>query len=451
MELFFKEGDGETGRVFSVAEIVRAVNEDLEEGFGEVWVQGEVGEVTVARSGHVYFSLKDETQEAVLSAVMFKQLYARRKFDLAAGRRIVARGSLSIYAPRGSFQMVAKGFSDAGAGLLALQFEALKRKLMEEGLTDEARKRPLPAVPRAIGIVTSLEAAALQDMLRVLGARFPARIVISPAMVQGEEAPAQLAGALERIAAVEGLEVVIIGRGGGSAEDLAAFNDERLARAIAACPVPVISAVGHEVDVTISDLVADLRAPTPTAAAQLVIPTKEDLETRLHGLEVRMSRSVEGTVAKSRTRLLLARQRVASPERLIMERRQRVDELMAGMTAGLRRKTAEAALGLGRLGAALSHLHPGRRIGQRRDVLRSRAALLEQLVRRRLERAGESLSVASSRLDALSPLGVLARGYAIATRGRDRAVIKSPEDVEDGEGLDVRVRDGVLPCVAKKT
>jgi exodeoxyribonuclease VII large subunit len=451
MEPFLPEGDGETRRVFSVAEIVRAVNEDLEEGFGEVWVQGEVGELTVARSGHVYFSLKDETQEAVLSAVMFKQLYVRRKFDLSAGRRIVVRGSLSIYAPRGSFQMVARSFSDAGAGLLALQFEALKRKLMEEGLTDEARKRPLPAVPRTIGIVTSLEAAALQDMLRVLRARFPARIVISPAMVQGEEAPARLAGALERVSAVEGLEVVIIGRGGGSAEDLAAFNDERLARAVAACPVPVISAVGHEVDVTISDLVADLRAPTPTAAAQLVIPAREDLETRLRGLEVRLSRSVEGTVAKSRTRLLLARQRIASPERLIMDRRQRIDELLAGMTAGLRRKASEAALGLGRLGTALSHLHPGRRIEQRREVLRSRAALLEQIVRRRLERAGEGLSVAASRLGALSPLGVLARGYAIATRGRDRAVIKSPQDVEDGEGLDVRVRDGVLPCVAKKT
>lgn len=449
MSAFSEKPDGER-YVFTVAEIVCIVNEDLKEGYGSVWVQGEVGEISFPRSGHVYFSLKDESDETVLSAVMFKPYYTRRKFDLEAGRRVIVNGYLTIYPPRGSFQVVVKSFTDVGAGLLARQFEALKRKLMEEGLTSEERKRPVPELPGTIGIVTSLEAAALQDMLRILRGRFPARVVISPAMVQGGEAPGQLVRALDRLTSVEDIDVVIIGRGGGSAEDLAAFNDEQLARAVAACPVPVISAVGHEVDVTISDLVADVRAPTPTAAAQIVIPSRDDIEARLRNLEKGLSRSTQASVAKGRNLLYALRERLSSPERMIMNRRQRIDELTGEMIGKLRGGIADSTLHLERLSVSLSHLHPGSKLERQRDNLRARTDLLRQLMRQRLQRSNERLSIAGSRLEALSPLGVLSRGYAIATRKRDRAVIKSSGDVEDGEGLDLRVHEGVIPCVVKK-
>ncbi len=451
MEFAFDDTEGREGRVYGVAEIIELVTQDLEDTYGEIWIQGEVGDVSFPKSGHVYFSLKDDSGQAVIQAVMFKPYYMKRRFDLASGRRVKVRGILTLYQARGAFQIKVFAFSDAGAGALAEKFEALKRKLMAEGLTAEERKRPVPGIPSVIGIVTSLEAAALQDMLRILRGRFRARIVISPAAVQGEEAPAQLVGALERLAGFPGLDVVIIGRGGGSAEDLMAFNDEALARAIAAFPVPVISAVGHEVDVTISDLVADLRAPTPTAAAQLVIPARDELEDRLHGLEVRLSRSVETALALGRNRLFRLRERITSPERMIMNRRQRIDELESDMTAAVRRTTAGSRLRLERLSVSLSHLHPGRRLAEQRGALSRQTERLSLLMKQEVRTLGERFGLACSRLEALSPLGVLSRGYAIATRSRDAAVIKSPDDVADGEALDLRLERGLLPCRAKKS
>ena len=447
---FDEKADEEEKTVHSVSGIIAMVNEELEEGFGSVRVKGEVGRVTVHQSGHVYFSLKDEDDDAVLSAVMFKPYYMRRSFDLTAGRRVLLSGSLNIYRQRGAFQIVVRHFSDAGEGLLALQFEALKKKLVAEGLTDAQRKRPIPFLPRTIGIVTSLEAAALQDILKILRARQAARIIISPSSVQGEDAPAGLIKALERLSRVSDLEVAIIGRGGGSAEDLAAFNDERLARSIAAFGVPVISAVGHDVDTSISDLVADACAPTPTAAAQMVIPAKQELEENLHRLEVRLSRSIEGAVARSRNEVYAMRQRMASPERMIMNRRQHVDELAAGLATSLREKLTSAQKAMLNLKVSLRHLHPRSRLERRREQLVAGTRRLEQVMERRMQACSRKYSVACSRLDALSPLSVLSRGYAIATRSRDKAVIKSPREVEDGEGIDLRLAGGVLPCEAKK-
>ncbi|MFH1438544.1 MAG: exodeoxyribonuclease VII large subunit [Pseudomonadota bacterium] len=448
---FDEKADGEEKTVHSVSGIIALVNEELEEGFGSVWVKGEVGRVTVHQSGHVYFNLKDEDDDAVLSAVMFKPHYMRRSFDLAAGRRVLLSGSLNIYRQRGAFQMMVRHFSDAGEGLLALQFEALKKRLVAEGLTDPERKRPIPSLPRTIGIVTSLEAAALQDMLKILRARLPARIIISPSSVQGEEAPAELIRALERISPVSGLEVVIIGRGGGSAEDLAAFNDERLARSIAAFGVPVISAVGHDVDTSISDLVADASAPTPTAAAQMVIAAKQELEENLHRLEGRLSRGIEGAVARGRNEVYALRQRMVGPERMIMNRRQHLDELAAGLTATVRAELTTAQKAMLNLRVSLRHLHPRSRLERRREQLNAGTRQLEQAMKRRMQACSQNYSVACSRLDALSPLSVLMRGYAIATRARDKAVIKSPGDVEDGERIDLRLGGGMLPCEAKKT
>jgi len=438
------EGDAP---VLTVAQLVAMVSDDLAESYGTVMVRGEIGDITLARSGHVYFTLKDERADAAVPAVMFKGAYARRRFDLASGRVVVAAGQLSIYAPRGSFQVIVREVFDAGEGLLALRFEELKRKLAEEGLTAGERKRPLPSLPRTIGIVTSLEGAALQDMLRVLRGRFPARVVVSPSPVQGEEAPAALVAALGRLARVPGLDVAIVGRGGGSAEDLACFNDEGLARAVAAFPVPVISAVGHEVDWTICDLVADARAPTPTAAAQAVIPAEEELRGALRACEVLLSRGAEGAINAGRTKVYALRQRMAGPERAIMTRRQRLDELGAAAAASLRALVSRRRRALEGSRALLLRLHPSLRLRAQRLALEKAAAALARGAGEKLHAARARFLAAARELGALSPLSVLSRGYAIATRRADGAIVARTADARPGDELDVRVADGSFPCV----
>src|SRR5215213_3882760 len=287
-------------RILSVAELTAGIRSSLEAGFGELWVEGEISNCRVWNTGHVYFTLKDET--AQLKAVMFRSAYRYLKFKVDDGIHVVARGRLSVYEPKGEYQLVCEHLEPQGRGALQLAFEQLKRKLQAEGLFDAARKRPIPALPRKIGIVTSLDGAALKDILKVLARRHPrAHIVVRPVRVQGENAAEDIARALKAIAGVSGVDVVIVGRGGGSIEDLWAFNEEVLARAIAASPVPVISAVGHEVDVTIADFVADLRAPTPSAAAEMVVTGKEEACARIDRLQRRVQIAVRTAIDRRRT------------------------------------------------------------------------------------------------------------------------------------------------------
>src|SRR5436190_1447180 len=261
---------GPSRRVFTVTELTVRVRDLLEAEFVEVWVEGELSNCRVWNTGHVYFTLKDRA--AQLRAVIFRSALRYLKFKPADGLRIVARGRVSVYEPKGEYQLVCEHMEPQGLGALQLAFDQLKARLQEEGLFDAARKRPLPALPRKIGIVTSLDGAAIRDIIKVLGRRYAnAHIVIRPARVQGDGAAVEIARGIRAIGRVAAVDVVIVGRGGGSIEDLWAFNDEGVARAIAACPVPVISAVGHESDVTIADFVADLRAPTPSAAAEIVV------------------------------------------------------------------------------------------------------------------------------------------------------------------------------------
>src|SRR6476661_4824396 len=282
-------------RIYSVSELTAGIRALIETKFGEVWLEGEISNCKVWNTGHMYFTLKDGG--AQIKAVMFRTAVRYLRFKPEDGLHVIARGRLGVYEPKGEYQIVCEHMEPHGLGALQLAFEQLKKKLQAEGLFDTARKRPLPSLPRRIGIVTSLEGAALRDIIKVLRRRHPnAHLLIRPTRVQGEGAAADIAEALRAIVKVPGVDVVIVGRGGGSLEDLQAFNQEPVARAIAASPVPVVSAVGHEVDVTIADFVADLRAPTPSAAAQLVVTAKDDFCARVSRLIGRLHGSARGLI-----------------------------------------------------------------------------------------------------------------------------------------------------------
>src|SRR6476659_2358003 len=286
-------------RVHTVSELTGEIRRMFESGFGDVWVEGEISNCKVWNTGHAYFTLKDDT--AQIRCVMFRSAVRYLRFSLEDGLHVVARGRLGVYEPKGEYQLQCEHMQPRGLGALQLAFEQLKKKLGAEGLFDAARKRPLPALPRKIGIVTSLDGAALRDILKVLRRRAPnTSVLIRPARVQGEDAAADVATAVRMIGKVPGVDVVIVGRGGGSIEDLWAFNEERVARAIAACPVPVVSAVGHEVDVTIADFVADLRAPTPSAAAEMVISAKEEFGARIDRLQGRLTAAMRSDLQRRR-------------------------------------------------------------------------------------------------------------------------------------------------------
>ena len=368
----------------------------------DVWVQGEISGAKLYSSGHLYFSLKDS--DSVLSAVMFKNSMMRMEFDPENGMKVVAHGRVSAYPPRGQYQFIVDRMIPDGAGALAVAFEQLKAKLGAEGLFDPARKRPLPAHPRRIGVVTSPSGAAVHDIIRVAKKRCPStEILIFPSLVQGAEAPAYLRGGIQYFNAVkddpeQGVDLIIIGRGGGSAEDLWGFNDERLARAVAASEIPVVSAVGHEVDFTICDFVADLRAATPSAAAELSLPDKEDLSRQVQSLSTRLSAAENTRLRRYRTRLeqLSASRVLTSPEGVWRVRRETV--------AGLEKR-------------------------------------LNLSVSRHLGRKRQSMERVVASLGALNPLGVLSRGYALVQNEEGR-VIPTAAELTVGDRVSLRFADG---------
>src|SRR4051794_9565432 len=297
-------------RVFTVTELTVRVRDVLEQEFFEVWVEGELSNCRVWNTGHLYFTLKDGSSQ--IRAVIFRSALRYLKFKPADGLRVVARGRVSVYEPKGEYQLICEHLEPHGLGALQLAFDQLKKRLQDEGLFDAARKRPLPALPRKIGIVTSLDGAAIRDIVKVLRRRYAnAHLVICPARVQGEDAAPDVARALRQIGRVAGVDVVIVARGGGSIEDLWAFNEEIVARAIARVPVPVVSGVGHETDLTIADFVADLRAPTPSAAAELVVAAKDDFCGRIDRLEDRLRAAARGGVQRLARRVHIADSRPA--------------------------------------------------------------------------------------------------------------------------------------------
>lgn len=428
-------------KILGVAELVRKARMTMEARFGDVRVEGEVSGSKRSANGHCYFTLKDS--EAQLDCVMYAREAGRLKFRLGDGQMVRCRGKLTIYEGRGRFQLQVSAIEPAGAGALALAFEALKQKLLSEGLFDPTRKRSLPFLPRKIGVVTSRQGAVIRDIVRVAHRRFPVPIVLAPTPVQGEGAAQSIAAALIAVCNVPEVDLIIIARGGGSTEDLWAFNDEALARTIAACPLPTISAVGHETDFTIADFVADVRAPTPSAAAELAVPVAAELLAEMNVLAGRLGRGLLGQVATRRLVLERARARLGDPHRLIDERRQFLDELFDRASRALTLSITQQRKDLGTVEALMLRAHPQRRIADQRAALGLLERRLSQKSSQLLTFRRRALDGLAGKLDALSPLKVLDRGYSLA-RGPDGKVLRSCQGLSTGDAVTVTVSDGDL-------
>ena len=434
-------------RVQTVSELTAAIRGTLESGFGDVWVEGEVSNCRIWNTGHAYFTLKDES--AQIRGVMFRSAVRYLKFTLEDGLHVVARGRLGVYEPKGEYQLQCEHMQPRGLGALQLAFEQLKKKLQAEGLFDQARKRALPALPRKIGIVTSLDGAALHDIIKVLRRRHPnAHLVIRPARVQGETAAAEISRGLRAIVRVLGVDVVILARGGGSIEDLWAFNEEVVARAIVASPVPVIAAVGHEVDFTIADFVADLRAPTPSAAAELVVSAKDEFCSRIDRLTHRLEAAARGGVGRRRAAVhaLSNRRGLAGwPARVGMRGRHAAEltfRLRRALTTGLQRQE--------RVHQALRRRLEARDVTRRFASIRARLqaadARMSAVIDRRADRAGASLRALTGRLDTLSPLAVLARGYAVCWNEDRTVIVRNAATLSPGDRVQVTLARGEMTC-----
>jgi exodeoxyribonuclease VII large subunit len=451
---------GETGDLFArvrprplgVGELTRLLRAQIEPRFKDVWVAGEVASLRRQSSGHLYFALKDS--EASLSAVLWASQARKVPFAVEEGQEVVARGFLEVYPPHGKYQLVVQELEPRGAGAQALLLRQLKERLQRDGLLDPARKRRLPVIPRLVGVATSPTGAALRDFLRVLHGRYSTMpVLVAPCRVQGEGAAAQLASAVRALCRA-GCDVVVVTRGGGSQDDLSAFNDERLARVIAACSVPVVSAVGHEVDYTVADLVADLRAATPTHAAQLVVPVKEELEAQLASLRSRLHRSVAEAALARRRELRALRAELLDPAHLLSVQRNRVDDLFHRAEVACRQRVRAAAVRLALGREKLVPLEPRARLrtlsrraqeGARRlaawrhAVLGAERLRLERL-RGRLEPAnvakllerGFALVLAEGRLVTRSEAAVVGESLRLVlSRGWVDALVVSKDEGED--------------------
>ncbi len=432
---------GPEPNLYTVSELTQSMRGLLMEHFTDIWVAGEISGTRVPGSGHYYFTLKDDA--AQLKCVCYKMTARYLKFKPQDGIAVIVRGRIDVYDARGEVQMIVDTIEPQGHGALQLAFEQLKKKLTIEGLFDKERKRPIPPMPQRIGIVTSPTGAVIRDILHVLERRFSGRHVrIFPALVQGEGSVEQVTAGIEYFSRSGWADVVIVARGGGSLEDLWTFNEERVARAIFESAVPVISAVGHETDFTIADFVADMRAPTPSAAAELVICTRQSVEERLMGCEAKLRQAMRLSIALMARRLNSLAIDRARLHRAIGKQMQRVDELdyrvrdrWRGL-AGARRRSLDS------LTARLSRLDVRLELGRRRRRLESCDGALAQLMQRYLSRARESLGPAEAHLRQLSPLKILDRGYAIVER--DGKIVKSPADAPADSEIRVRLAAGEL-------
>jgi exodeoxyribonuclease VII large subunit len=429
--------------VYSVTRLNREVRVVLERGLGVIWVEGELSNLSQPGSGHWYFTLKD--RDAQLRCVMYRNRNALLGFTPRPGAQLLLRGRISVFEPRGEYQLIAEYLEEAGVGALQRQFERLKARLAAEGLFASERKRPLPRFPQRIGVITSPAGAALHDILKILARRFPpAAVLIYPAVVQGAAAGPALIAALETAGARAECDVLILARGGGSLEDLWAFNDERLARAIRACTLPVVSGVGHEIDFTIADFVADARAPTPSAAAELVVPDRsvflQALVRTAQRLDAGMRRELQAVAARlagTRRRLQLAH-----PGVRLLQQVQRLDDLSLRLAAAARASLQRDRLRLAHGSERLMRCSPGQLLRQqsaRSEQLRER---LNHAAKEQFARAGHRLALAQRALNAVSPLATLSRGYAIVTRAGE--LLTDAAAVASGEQIEARLARGAL-------
>jgi exodeoxyribonuclease VII large subunit len=391
--------------ILSVTQLTYQIKSLLEENFPEVWVEGEISNLTVPQSGHAYFTLKDEQSQA--RAVLFRSSQRFLKFTLQHGIQVICRGRVSVYEPRGEYQFIVDYIEPKGVGALQLAFEQLKSKLEKEGLFDLDRKKPLPLLPQRIGLVTSPTGAAIRDMLRVIKRRHPKmHILIYPVPVQGAEAAPAIVEAIRYFNQERNVDVMIVGRGGGSLEDLWAFNEEVVARAIYGSKIPIISAVGHETDYTIADFVSDLRSPTPSAGAEMVVKTEESFRESIRSLESGLITSIRQRLELTRSSLREFTRLLADPRRVLEQYSQRVDELAGRLATGLR------------------------------HTLRRDQALLAAL---------------ASGLDHLNPLGILSRGYSITKKLPAGIILKDVSEIKPGDVISTKLHRGQIVSRVEKT
>ena len=438
-------------RVWVVRDLVAAVRTQLEREYTDVWVDGEISNFrSQAASGHLYFTLKD--QDCQIRVVMFRSQARLLRFRPENGMQIMLRGRVTVYEKGGELQLSAEYLEPKGAGALQIAFEQLKAKLQAEGLFEASRKKPIPLLPRRIGVVTSPQAAALRDILNILRRRHhSANVLIFPAQVQGEFAAKEVITALKFFNRARSVDVVIVARGGGSAEDLAAFNDEALARTVVASEIPVISAVGHETDFTIIDFVADLRAPTPSAAAELVIRSRQDLEEQAAGLQERLARAIRYRLLMARQVLTEATQQGAFARMMdgINQRQQRLDDLTFRIEKSERRLIEQHRRRWERASSAVRH-YDARRVlaGIKRD-LTSHTATLGAAMKTALLRNRSRLDQIEHELKALSPVAILERGYALVFDSTGK-LIKDSAQVSAGDEISAKLAKGQVTARVEK-
>jgi len=416
---------GPLRQILTVSELTRDIKKLLETGFDSLWVKGEISSFKAPGSGHWYFTLKDE--KSVLNSVMFRFRNQRLKFDVEEGLEVICGGRITLYEPRGSYQLLVDVMEPVGLGALQLQFEQLKAKLEKEGLFDKAHKKPLPSLPQKIAIITSPTGAAIRDILSVIDRRFGnVEILLIPALVQGDKAAPEIARALKIANDMGEHDVIICGRGGGSIEDLWAFNEEVVARAIFESKIPVVSAVGHEIDFTIADFVADLRAPTPSAAAELVVKNKVDLQKNILNLLGRHRQSYLAALHSKRNQLLSLSGRIIDPRRKLQDWRMRLADLQERLQYTLLQNVREAR-------SRFDHFEP---------QLKSQMRLLLERSRKRLEHR-------EAVLRSLNPLAILDRGYSIAKTMKNE-IIRKASQIKSGDRLSIRLLEGRLVCEVKE-
>ncbi|MFT0625413.1 exodeoxyribonuclease VII large subunit [Ectopseudomonas guguanensis] len=427
--------------VLSVSQLNNRARLLLEDVFSGIWVEGEISNLARPASGHVYFTLKDN--QAQVRCALFRQNAARVRQVLRDGLAVKVRGKVSLFEGRGDYQLILDAVEPAGDGALRLAFEALKEKLGGEGLFSTERKIALPAHPRRIGIVTSPTGAVIRDIISVFRRRAPqVELNLIPTAVQGREATAQIVRALQR-ADAQGFDALILARGGGSLEDLWCFNEESVARAVAACVTPIVSAVGHETDVSIADFVADVRAPTPSAAAELLAPDSSELVQRLHNLQRRLVLHMQGRLARERLRLEGVSRRLRHPGERLRQQAQRLDDLDMRLRRAFAQRLANQYERLARLDASLAAQHPGRNLAMLRQRLDGLAARLPRAMQGQLRSQRQQLGALAAQLQIVSPLATLGRGYSILLDERGQAV-RSAAQTQPGQRLKARLSVGEL-------
>lgn len=436
--------------ILTVSELTQEIKDLLDRTFSDIWVEGEISNLRIPPSGHIYLTLKDDFSQ--IRAVLFKMQARFLRFRPEDGLFVICHGRIGVYEKRGEYQIILDAIEPKGIGALQLGFLQLKERLEKEGLFDPAHKKPIPMIPRTIGIVTSPTGAVIRDMLHIIDRRFEnIHILLYPVQVQGEGASLEIARAIDYFNERMNVDVIIVGRGGGSLEDLWAFNEERVARAIYHSNIPIISAVGHETDYTISDFVADLRAPTPSAAAELVVKDKREIKTTIDYLTNRLESQIQQTLQEDRTHLGHLRKILGSPRKTIEDYLLRVDELQNRLQMFISwnlKRSKEKGLYLSR---NLYLQSPIQRIKSQRLWISEAQKRLSQNIKHSIEIQREKIRGVLGKLDSLSPLAILQRGYSITRKIPALEILRDSSHVNQGDKVEVKLHKGVLICGVEST